>query len=230
MDGLRERQKLARDKSIVAAAAALFRAEGYDGAKIEVIAAKANVSAGTIYNYYQNKGDLLVAIVAMEVDEVLKAGEKLIAATPKDAAKAVNKLFAIYLEHSLTYLSKEMWRHAMAISTQQAMSPFGRAYSALDQRLSQQVCHLIARLQAAGSIRADAKIDGVGELLFNNMNMMFIGFVKDETIPMKTLLRQIARQQRPLLAALAQPALLSRRGSTRKASAVTSAVKVKPRE
>ena len=129
------------------AAAALFREAGYEGAKIEAIAAQAEVSVGTIYNYYRNKGDILVAIVSMEVHEVLNAGQRLVAKPPRNVGEALDTLLGIYIEHSLVYLSKEMWRQAMAISTQQPDSPFGQTYTALDRALADQTCALIARLQ-----------------------------------------------------------------------------------
>ena len=88
MTGLRARQKADRHQRILQAAAELFRSSGYEGAKIEAIAALAEVSIGTIYNYYENKGDLLVAIVAMEVNEVLNAGRLVIENPPADVAKA----------------------------------------------------------------------------------------------------------------------------------------------
>ena len=67
MSGLREKQKADRDQRILKAATRLFREVGYDRTKIETIAAKARVSIGTVYNYYQNKGDLLVAISDREI-------------------------------------------------------------------------------------------------------------------------------------------------------------------
>ncbi|RUT95156.1 TetR/AcrR family transcriptional regulator, partial [Mesorhizobium sp. M7A.T.Ca.TU.009.01.3.2] len=50
MSGLRARQKADRHRRIIEAAAELFREAGYEGAKIEAIAAQAEVSVGTIYN------------------------------------------------------------------------------------------------------------------------------------------------------------------------------------
>jgi AcrR family transcriptional regulator len=55
MSGLRAKHKADRDGRILDAAAELFREAGYEGAKIEAIAAAAEVSVGTIYNYYRNK-------------------------------------------------------------------------------------------------------------------------------------------------------------------------------
>jgi len=203
MAGLRARHKADRHRRIIEAAAGLFRASGYDAVKMEAIAAAADVSIGTIYNYYQNKGDLLVAIVSMEVNEVLAAGKQVIAKPPRDVDKAVAKLIAIYIEHSLVYLSKEMWRQAMAITIQQPDSPSGLAYGALDAALAGQICNLIEKLEALGTVRAATDARAVGEMIFNNANMMFTTFVKNEKMPVAELLAQIRRQNRTLVTAIA---------------------------
>ena len=70
MPGLREEQKAKREKRILQAAVSKFRECGYDSVRIEDLAQLAGVSVGTVYNYYQNKGDILIATVAMEVEEV----------------------------------------------------------------------------------------------------------------------------------------------------------------
>ena len=203
MSGLRERQRADRHRRILEAAAALFRQSGYEGAKIEAIAAEAEVSVGTIYNYYRNKGDILVAIVSMEVNEVLNAGRGVVATPPKNVADAIDTLIGIYIDHSLIYLSKEMWRQAMATSTQQPDSPFGETYAALDQGLTDQTCELIERLKGLGLVKPDSDVRSAGEIIFNNMNMMFIEFVKRENMPLNQLRAAIRRQNKVLVGAIA---------------------------
>jgi AcrR family transcriptional regulator len=170
--------------------------------QIEAIAAQAEVSIGTIYNYYQNKGDILGAIVAMEVNEVLNAGRGVVANPPANVGDALDTLIGIYIEHSLNYLSKEMWRQAMAISTQLPDSPFGLAYTALDRSLTEQIRALISRLQELGLVRRDIDGAALGELIFNNMNMMFIEFVKRDEARIPELRAAIRRQNRILVAAI----------------------------
>jgi AcrR family transcriptional regulator len=203
MAGLRAKNKADRHQRIVEAAAGLFRTQGYDTVKMEAIAAAAEVSIGTIYNYYKNKGDLLVAIVSMEVHEVLAAGERVIAAPPRNAEKAVAKLIANYIEHALVYLSKEMWRQAMAITTQQPDSPSGIAYNELDEALARQTAKLIRKLQTLGLAQVGVDAQAIGEMIFNNTNMMFTIFVKQEAMSVATLLARIRRQNRTLVQAIA---------------------------
>ena len=203
MAGLRAKNKADRHQRIVEAAARLFRTQGYDTVKMEAIAAAAEVSIGTIYNYYKNKGDLLVAIVSMEVHEVLAAGERVIADPPRHAEKAVAKLIANYIEHALVYLSKEMWRQAMAITTQQPDSPSGVAYNELDEALARQTAKLIKKLQTLGLVQVGVDAQALGEMIFNNTNMMFTIFVKQEAMSVATLLARIRRQNRTLVQAIA---------------------------
>ncbi len=203
MAGLRAKHKADRHQRIVEAAARMFRTQGYDSVKMEAIAAAAEVSIGTIYNYYKNKGDLLVAIVSMEVHEVLAAGERVIADPPRNPEKAVAKLIANYIEHALVYLSKEMWRQAMAITTQQPDSPSGVAYNALDEALARQTAKLIRKLQTLGLVQVGVDAQAIGEMIFNNTNMMFTIFVKQEAMSVATLLARIRRQNRTLVQAIA---------------------------
>jgi AcrR family transcriptional regulator len=203
MTGLRARNRVDRNMRIIKAATGLFREDGFEATKIEDIAAEAEVAIGTIYNYYRNKGDILVAIVSMEVNEVLRAGRTIISKPHASVEKAVDALFSAYYNHSLVYLNKDMWRESMATSIQQPTSPFGKAYTALDGNLSAQTCDLVKTLQSLGKVRSDLDARSLGELLFNNQNNMFVEFVKDETMTLATLKAAIRRQNRVLLQAIA---------------------------
>lgn len=199
--GLRDKNKTDRQLRILKAAADLFRRKSYEAAKIEEIADASEVSVGTIYNYYKNKGDILVAVVSMEVNEVLLAGEKILTCPPRDARKAVNALVGAYVNHSLHYLSKDMWRQAMAISTQQPRSPFGLRYAQLDQNLTDQVCRLMTKLKKMGTLQQTSIPQLLGEVIFNNTNMMFATFVKDERMSHRSLTSRLRSQNRAILAA-----------------------------
>ncbi len=197
MAGLRAKQKANRTERILAAATALFREQGYDAVRIEDIAEQAEVSVGTFYNYFQTKGDILVAIVSLEVEEVLSAGAAVVAKPPGTVAEALRTLVEVYFDHSVVYLSKEMWRTAMALSIFNPETPSSRRYSELDSLLRVQVCGLIRALQAFGTARTDVDAVAIGEALFNNLNMMFIEYVKSD-MPLANLKAGVARQNDPV--------------------------------
>ncbi|MEM6464616.1 MAG: TetR/AcrR family transcriptional regulator [Pseudomonadota bacterium] len=198
MGGLREKQKADRERRILEAAVRRFRAEGYRSVRIEDLAETAEVSVGTVYNYYQSKADILIATVAMEVEEVLEAGAVTVKDPPRGVDEAILSLIFQYYDHSLEYLSKEMWRTAMALAIDKPQTPNGRRYTRLDQRLAAQVTELIAALQARGEVQTALEAEPLGGLIFNNLNQMFIEFVKDETMTLDTLRKRVIAQTRPL--------------------------------
>jgi len=60
----RERLKRQREERILDAAAAVFARKGYHRATVHDIAVAADVADGTIYNYFENKFDLLIALIS----------------------------------------------------------------------------------------------------------------------------------------------------------------------
>jgi AcrR family transcriptional regulator len=199
LTGLREQQKADRHRRILDAASALFRNLGYEAARMEDIAELARVSPGTVYNYFGYKGDVLVAIVAMEVEEILADGALMIDRPHRDVEQAVSALIAHYFDHSLVYLNKEMWRMAMALSIRDPSGPVSLRYTNLDRQLAEQVCDLLKKLQLAGLVTAGLDTRAIGEMIFNNLNMMFMEFVKDERMPLSLLKDRVTQQNAPLL-------------------------------
>ncbi len=198
MAGLRERQKADRERRILKAAVTRFRAEGYRSVRIEDLAETAEVSVGTVYNYSRTKGAILSATVAMEVEEVRATGAMLVDDPPDNVEEALLQLIYQYYDHSLEYLSKEMWRTAMALSIEAPGTPNGKRYSDLDGRLAAQVTELIAALQDRGKVAPYLDATALGQLLFNNLNQMFIEFVKDDAMTLAALRAQVAAQTRPV--------------------------------
>ncbi len=153
--------------------------------RIEDLAEAAQVSVGTVYNYYRTKGDILIATVALEVEEILEAGRAIVADPPSGAETALLQLIFQYYDHSLEYLSKEMWRTAMALSIEAPGTPSGQRYRDLDRRLAAQVSDLVAALQARGEVRADLDAALFGEMVFHTLDTLFREFVvvEDMTLP-----------------------------------------------
>lgn len=66
----RERRIAARQTQILEAAARVFSQKGYERATTREIADAADVSEGTLYNYFDNKLDLLIGVAHAFADEV----------------------------------------------------------------------------------------------------------------------------------------------------------------
>lgn len=203
MGGLREKQKADRAERILASAVTRFREAGYRDVHMEDLAEAAEVSVGTLYNYHRTKGDLLVAVVALEVEEVLVAGERIVEAPPSGAGAALEALTMEYYGHSLSYLTKEMWRRAMALAIEAPGTRSGARYAALDAALSAQVVRMVRALQARGEIDASHDAEVAGAIVFNNLNQEFSDFVKEDAMTLDALRARARAQARLLAAALA---------------------------
>jgi AcrR family transcriptional regulator len=84
-DPIRKQLAEARRAQILDAAAGVFAAKGFHRATTREIAAAAGVAEGTIYNYFESKGDLLISMVtrlaemdhlSVELEEALRGDVK----------------------------------------------------------------------------------------------------------------------------------------------------------
>lgn len=81
-----ERRKDARPEEIARAALQLFVERGYSATKMEDIAAAAGVTKGTPYLYYENKAEILKAVVRTGLLEQVLETESLLADPAASAA------------------------------------------------------------------------------------------------------------------------------------------------
>jgi AcrR family transcriptional regulator len=93
--GLREQRKLATRERIRAAAADLFGRRGYGAATMREIARRAHVGLGTLFNYAQDKRDLVFLIF----NEELNAVTDVALAAPRPGQPLVDQLLAVFRVH-----------------------------------------------------------------------------------------------------------------------------------
>ena len=75
----RRRRKEARPQELTAAALALFVEKGFAATKLDDVAARAGVSKGTLYLYFDSKEALFKAVIQEGVIPAIEAGEALLA-------------------------------------------------------------------------------------------------------------------------------------------------------
>ncbi len=93
--GLREQNKLDKRQRIQAAARELFSKHGYESATLRQIAKRAHVGLGTLFNYAQDKRDLVFLIFNEELSAVTEQAVK----AADSATSLVDQLAAIYKPH-----------------------------------------------------------------------------------------------------------------------------------
>jgi len=93
--GLRERKKLETRDRIRTAAADLFTRHGYGAATMREIAQRAHVGLGTLFNYAEDKRDLVFLIF----NEELNAVTDVALAAPRTRQPLVDQLIAVFRVH-----------------------------------------------------------------------------------------------------------------------------------
>ena len=206
MSSIRERQKSNRRRNILQAARDRFSMFGFDATTIEMIAERAEVSSVTIYNYYGTKTGLLLALVA-ESDTLLTERIDAILANPPDDIVEAFALFAATIrDHALSFLTKPVWRQAIAASIIEGNSHFGRAYARLDRELARQLSQIFAKLQRRGHLTPDTNVDVLGESLFQLQNARFIQFISIDDLKSETVDRYMREDIAAILSASRAPA------------------------
>jgi AcrR family transcriptional regulator len=81
------RRKEARPAELTAAALELFVEKGFAATRLDEVAARAGVSKGTLYLYFESKEDLFKAVIREGLLPLLAEGEELMASMPGPASE-----------------------------------------------------------------------------------------------------------------------------------------------
>jgi AcrR family transcriptional regulator len=92
------RRKEARPSDIVAAALLVFGEKGFAGARIEEIAARAGVSKGTVYLYFETKAELFRAVVRDTMTPNLDVIERTILSLDLPFAQLIRMMLPRFAE------------------------------------------------------------------------------------------------------------------------------------
>jgi AcrR family transcriptional regulator len=164
----RERLKQERQERILDAAAAIFAEKGYHRATIRDIATQADVADGTIYNYYDSKFDLLIAILA-RIAELEQLPAEMMGALQGD----VRGFF-------VTAFQDRMDRIEQGEKMLQAVLPQVFVHEELRQRFYRQYVQRIAGLleaYVAAQVEAGAIRPIDPELLTRLLQATFVGLL-----------------------------------------------------
>ncbi len=197
---LRQTNKAKRQKFIVANAARLFSSIGYDLTAIELVAERSNVSPATIYNNFENKTGLLLAVLIDEGERVQQVGKKIIAQRQQNDARIIYRLIELYVDHPMEFMNKSCWRQAFAASTASSTKKFTQEYQNVDKQLRNQLIALMHSLYEEQVFIAQVDPQSLGEIIWNNVNQMFTDFISDEEMCLKALKNLLNTQTEALMA------------------------------
>jgi len=192
MTPLRERKKEQTRARILQSAGRLLAERGFAAATMEEIAAAAEVSVGTLYNYFGSKTLLLLALFDRETDLLIERGAAVVADPGGDGSAAVLALFETYLGFFLNDLDRGLLSDAFVVGMTQ--SALGDELISMDLRLMEQVGHLVARLRADGLLAGEIPIEEATLLLYSILIIQILSYVTVPAIGPEVVRAQIGRQ------------------------------------
>jgi len=155
--GARERKKTATRDRIRAAASDLFARRGYAAATMRQIAKRAHVGLGTLFNYAEDKRDLVFLIF----NEELNATTDVALASPRAHDSPLDQLMAVFRAHYQWLAAQpELARILLQELTFYSSGKQAATFHSIRKRLINGVEDLIRKAQQAKKIssREDAAL------------------------------------------------------------------------
>lgn len=157
---LRERNRQRIYQRIVDAAFELFRTAGYDSTTMDAIAEKAEVSRGTLFNYFPTKDTLLVPYANELYREYVQPAVQSYLDTQPTTLDVVRFLFMSIYEHVLTLPDIDRALRQEFFSPQPAMKECSGGTGFFDTLLT-----IVQYGQLRGEVRVDIPLESLARYI-----------------------------------------------------------------
>jgi AcrR family transcriptional regulator len=190
MAGVREKKKKRTQDGILKAAKKLFIKKGYREARIEDIAAEAEVGVGTVYNYFGSKRVLLLEMMDLETTEILALGDKMITGAKKEPVVVLGGLIGIYLDAISTWDRKLLRDLVVSGIIEQST---GEELMKADYRLIEQVTGLVRNFQAEGGMDGSIEAERAALVLYSMLCMRVMMYMYMDSITLDLIKIEIQK-------------------------------------
>lgn len=205
MLGLRQRNRLAREALVLDAAAELFRRQGYETTRIEEVADLAGVSAQTVYNYFANKPNILIALAVRHVRTSIPERSAFVRDPPEDPVDAIKRFESLLADQALRTLTRESWCAILAASMLDQRSRARRMSLRFNGLIRRHYKIMLRPFQERGKIRRDIDIDALAELLTAIGTHNFTRLVAEDGMTLDELKAAVERQLAPVFVGVIPP-------------------------
>jgi len=205
MANLRARSKLERQQRIQESALYLFGKLGFEATTMEQIAEAAGLGVGTLYNYYQSKGDLLISLNFERVTSLYKVEiETAPAACLAGPHPDLSPYLDVYIK-VFTHYPKTIWREYLAAAitrTPQILQKF----DAYDEYLISAIAQVLAQWQTKGQINPAIEPTAAARVIREQLFYLMIRFAASDEMDLAGLRARGSERLTCLLAMMANPA------------------------
>ena len=188
-----------RRRAILETAADIFRRKSFDDTRIEEIAAQADVSPGTVYNYFPTKDALLLALADHYRSGIPAAVAEFLEMPPSLPLDAFMLFYKTVIRESTRYLDKPLWRHVHAATTVSGWHQHGGERWSHEESLIELQCRLIRTLQRLGTVPARLTARPLAELIHACAFFWWQRYIAQDDMSRQELLSSLKKDLRFLL-------------------------------
>jgi len=207
MAGLRAKQRERRERDILDAATRLIEAQGWENTSIEEVATEAEVGVATVYNYFGSKVELVQAIFARYIGELIEAGRKVISNHPTDAADGMALLYSTYVDVIAHRFGRRLMQEFFTIGLSRQFS-FGKDVMPMKMRIIEQMGELVELYCQQGQIDSDISKDEAAMLCYSVVSVPLMLYVVLPDMTLKDAKKAMHRNLRLIFRGLASKSYL----------------------
>ena len=191
--GLRERKRLDTRHRIVGAASGLFSQRGIEGVTVDEIAGAADIGKGTVYNYFEAKEDIVVALL-VELDRAALASIAELPRQGLSVAEALDTASWRLIDNKADYLPYVRVYLSRLFAAEEAAPELAEFSDQVDAVLSALFVRLLSRPGMKRALPVDTLV-----LSFRTMHIGLVAQWALEGPPYATA-RMLSRRHMALLA------------------------------
>jgi len=188
--GLREIKKERLRSAILKAARTLFFSRGYDETTVEVIAEEAEVAVGTVYNYFDSKSSIILAITAEDTSVTLDGKFQIPAS---GTGFEIVKLYLKTFMDSLSMYPRKLLRELMKEAWGSIDKPLGSGLIKQDVTLIADLARLLTELSDNHKLRAGIDADHASMLIYGAVTTAIMWYAADDVRTSQQMLESLER-------------------------------------
>lgn len=151
MTGRREEKEQRTFTAIVAAADGFFSETGYTSTTVEMIAAEAEISPGTVYNYFGTKAAILTAVVARRSEDAVSIASEALDLSAMDPVDSLMPVIEVYVDVTVG-LGVEILRELFSAALDRSQPRLVEEVWSIDERAIGEIARALSEMQAAGAL------------------------------------------------------------------------------
>lgn len=194
MAGLRERRQKETRADILRVSRDLFLEKGYEATTMEQIAEKADVSAGTLYNYFPSKDEIFLAVMSVEIAiDAEKDHQDENGASGYGMEDALLKFLNGYIK-AFKFFKKSLWKDVMSIVFAKSGSALFKKWFSFDLRFVASLEKKLQEFKKDGCLPASFDCGGASFNIYSVLMTLFVLYVYTDDMSVDDFETKVRKQ------------------------------------